>query len=856
MIPRPNRYMQCVDGRRGYPLWEAAGITNTTENPTWWQHLPLNEKGVLVLNFESAYRLALLHSPGYQRQLEQLYLSALDVSSERFLLDTQVFFTSGANADLVDPGTDTATTNMDFSIRRPLATGGTLVAGLANSIVWNLSGSEQRVSTTPLTFSLVQPLLQEGGRDRVLERLTLAERRLLANVRAFERYRRSFYLNVTIGRNIESTVNRSGGVFGVGLAGFTGLGGGFVGGGGGNVGGIGGGGGGVPQAGGFLGLLQDQLQIQNSEENIARLSESLLVLENTLIELLTTIPDDPEAIIRQRLQIAQSRSQLLQSQRQLVGSKRDYQASIDQFVGNLGLPPYLCVKIDDPLLDRFQLIEPELRNRRSDLLTLRSSVGELNVRLLEQTELETDTDSGLPVSTLEWSPEVANVLAEVAKELSSLESSLDEFRNSDSKQVAEDIDALSELVPKRLSQNKQLREMYNRTENNLCDLLGIDGIEESVLDVSELDQLEELLEYSLEKLTERFDEYPKRLDEILGRLSEFADNGPGDASPKSLAENIRDNVVLAIQDLLSDLGDDVLSLQLLQARARTEGVLLPTVDMDPATALEIARKNRRDWANARASVVDAYRLIEFNADNLESVLNLSINGGVTGTDINPFSQGTSSSELSLGLEWDSPITRLLERNAYRESLIDYERAKRDYYQFEDGIWQLLRAEIRQLQANQVLFEYNRNEVRIAAQQIELNEDIRLLRDSRGLSSGPTAAQDTIRALDALLGAQNSLLAVFVNFEVVRRGLEFDLGTMELTEEGLWIDPGEFDLDYLRSLPGTSYENVPPGCSRCGIPFRHQPQPPEYHHIMVSEPGLIEERVISDVQLMNHTAEQP
>ena len=89
--------------------------------------------------------------------------------------------------------------------------------------------TQQPSATTVLDFTLLQPLLRGAGRDRVMERLTLSERNLLANVRSFERYRRSFYLNVTTGRNIESTVRRSGGVFGVGLGGFTGLGGGFAG---------------------------------------------------------------------------------------------------------------------------------------------------------------------------------------------------------------------------------------------------------------------------------------------------------------------------------------------------------------------------------------------------------------------------------------------------------------------------------------------------------------------------------------------------------------------------------------------------------------------------------------------------
>ena len=75
--PAAYRYMQCVDGRRGYPMWEAAGFTNTAENPDWWQFLPLDEDGVLVLNADNAVSIALLHSRDYQQQVENLYFAAL-----------------------------------------------------------------------------------------------------------------------------------------------------------------------------------------------------------------------------------------------------------------------------------------------------------------------------------------------------------------------------------------------------------------------------------------------------------------------------------------------------------------------------------------------------------------------------------------------------------------------------------------------------------------------------------------------------------------------------------------------------------------------------------------------------------
>ena len=64
-------------------------------------------------------------------------------------------------------------------MEKQFAAGGTLVVGLANSLMWEFSGPDTQSAFTVLDFSLVQPLLRNGGRERVLERLTLAERTLL-----------------------------------------------------------------------------------------------------------------------------------------------------------------------------------------------------------------------------------------------------------------------------------------------------------------------------------------------------------------------------------------------------------------------------------------------------------------------------------------------------------------------------------------------------------------------------------------------------------------------------------------------------------------------------------------------------
>ena len=742
----------------------------------------------------------------------------------------------------------------DLSLQRSLATGGELIAGVANSIVWELTGPSSQSATTVLDFSLIQPLLRGAGRDRVMERLTLAERRLLANVRAFERYRRSFYLNITIGRNIESTVQRSGGVFGVGLGGFNGLGGGFAGlAGGGGTGGFTGGNGGVPQAGGFFGLLQDRLQIQNLEENIARLSENLLILENTLIELLTTIPDDPEAIIRQRLQVAQAKSALLSAQSQLVGRQAGYQGSLDSFARDLGLPPYICLRIEDPILERFELIDRELRSRREELIRVRNQVGDINVALLDEAESDVDPATGLPESKINWSNNVAEKMSLLKENIAPMSKFNATLIRDDLPRIRADIEALTASVAERKSQNTNLLKLYQREKESVCSLLNIKEIDESIFEIDELDTLRDRLQADFTKLQARLNSYIERLTKLDTAIDNYISREGGDGTPYDRARRLRDEIILASQDLLSELGDDVLALQLIQARARTESVILPEVEIDPATAFEIARRNRRDWANARASLVDAWRLIEFNATDLESTLDVVFSGDVQNDGNNPLSLRGGTGRLRAGLQWDAPITRLQERNTYRQSLIEYEQAKRSYFGFEDGIWQLVRGQVRQLQSNRLSFELGRQSVRIAAAQIELNEDIRSFRDARGLSSGPTAARDTISALTDLLNSQNTLLNIFVNYEVVRRGLDFDLGTMELTPEGLWLDPGKISPETLLALPGATSEGmIESECTNCGIHLHKVPDEPRFGFFGRQE-EIISEEVISDSGLNFHNA---
>jgi hypothetical protein len=823
-----NRYMELVDGKKGYPLWKANGTTNTAESPDWWATLPLDERGVLVLNADDAVRLALLHSPNYQQNLETLYLSAIDVSSERFLLDTQ--FYSGWGVQYTADGAQRRSTGSStevgvspfrrgsrpLSMQRRFATGADLVVGIANSITWQLSGPDTQSANTILDFTFIQPLLRQAGRDVVLERLTLAERTLLANVRAFEQYRRGFYLQVVTGRTADSGPSRRGGVFGgAGLEGFTGLGGGF-----GRVAGGGGGGGtgfagdgGVPQAGGFIGLLQDQLQIQNQEENVARLRDNLLRLEDTLRELLTTIPATQETIPRQQLQVSQAQQALFSAQSQLLNAKAGYEQSLDSFKRTMGLPPYICIELKDPLLSQFQLISSDLKQRRNQTSAIRDAVGRVNFELLGLSQEQQDPQTLQSYRTITRTPEVANALTNLRGQLSPVAEVNRKLLEEDIPRIEGDLQRLIDSLPKRTQQLGQLQTAYEREKELICTLLPKPDLDTQLFSDTEIKALPNQLQSELNRLRDNFTSYRDRISSLDKEIADLSSPAGNAATPKDDFQNIRDKAILASQALIASLSEDVLALQLIEARARTESIVLPDIELEPRDAVEVARRNRRDWMNARASLVNSWRAIELVADELESFLDVVFSGDIQNSGSNPLSLNSATGRLRVGLQWDAPITRLQERNRYRQALIEYQQAKRSYYQFEDSIWALMRSILRTIRANQVNFELQRYSVRIAAQQIVLNEDIRQINEALSQASGPTAARDTVSALQDLLNAQNTFLGVWVNYEVLRRTLDQELGTMQLDSEGLWVDPGPLRLDTIGAgmgLDGMNMQAAPYG----------------------------------------------
>jgi hypothetical protein len=751
--PESNKFMQCIYGMKHYPRWYKDGAVSDPQNPFWLEQLPTYTKttpdGRLLLDLDSAVRLARLHNIDYQRNLEEIFLAALDVAFERFQFDVQfaggntTTFTTRGNLAPTSVGqtgpqargqsSSVLSTVNNLSASRQFAAGAQMLVGFANSFVWQFAGPDTNYATSVINFSLIQPLLRGGGRDVVLEQLTRAERSLLAALRSQAQFRQDFTRSIAVGGQVTAAPRRIGGFQGgAGLSGFTGTGqGGFGGvgegqnfgtgganrnnaaGGGGAASGFAGGGEGT--VAGFYGLAQRIQAIRNTQNNLANQLLTLGLLESLAdAGLIDTVQVDE---FRQNVET--ERANLLRVQVSLQDTLEFYLLDV------LGLPPTLRIAIDDALLKQFQFVDVgqfEHQRLANDLLR---KAGELpRAPSIEQlNDLQNDLER--------LQNEVASDVEAVAKEFTDSKNRLAERVNS--------------------IEDARDRATFERDFQNLA--AGLESLKkQNAADQAKLDQLTR-------------DTTPGREQEALGRT----------------VEQIR-----AAAGRLQEAG-------LYQARVRLEQVDVPKVELDFPCAYLIARTNRLDWMNNRSAFVDQWRLIALNANRLEAVLDVQLDGDIGTFGDNPFRFNADTGTLRARLVFDAPLNRVAERNLYRESLISYQRARRNYINYIDTVAWTLRSRLRDLQRLRENLEIQRQSLVIAIRRVdrtlqELNAPFTPPAPGAAQTQlSPVLATNLLRALSDFRSTQDNFTSVYFAYEASRMNLLFTLGVLKVDDEGRWID---------------------------------------------------------------------
>ena len=735
--PDAHRLMGCVDGHRGWPHWHDNGNLPDVEVSDYRAWLPYAADGNVRVDLIGAVELARLHSRDFQAQKETLFLSALDVTAERFRFNAQFFGGNSTNyvgtGAFRNGGTGSSLLGKESHIRmqKAFTAGGTLLVGLANSIVWQVSGQGSTVNSSLANFAFSQPLLQFAGRPRVMEQLTRSERNLLYNVRQYDRFRQGFYLDVTAGTGISASLQRAGGLFGgSGLSGFTGVGvGGF-----GGVGAIGvsssggfagGGGLGAAGAGGFLGFLQQQQNLRNQRVRITGLRNTWMQLDAAF----------DAGRLENRFQVDFARQAYYSGQSELLNLIAGYESALDLYKMRLGLPPHIPLELKDPFFEQFNLISPELTRLQDDVAS--------RMELASQAEPAAPAPSA---AAAELAARTSQFIDQLQTDLARLEAALPQRRQ-----------ALIEIA--------QLAELQGNQFDNRA------------LTVEALQTRVSALEGDRTRVTED-------LQSLQLKARQLDDDQ--DLTP---AERRR-----AETEILSRLSASLLELSLLQARIRLHSITLVPVTVSPENAFQLALSRRADWMNAKGSLVDTWRLIRFNANALRTNLTVNVDGDLGTTGNNPVNFNGSNGQLRAGVTLDLPITRIIQRNVYRQSLIEYQQARRSLMAQRDEIHRGLRARLRQIRLDQFNLELRRLAVDVAITQtdvarLKLVEPQKPVLDAKDPPASPTVARDLVDALLFLQQSQFFLIQVWGDYEIQRRTLDFDMGTMQLDDRGYWTDPG-------------------------------------------------------------------
>jgi hypothetical protein len=753
----------------------AASTTALSTKPKPGEPLPY------LLKLEQAVELGLINSREYQDAREDLYMTALPVSLERFGFAAQ-FFAAGeairewAGRQTPEGHQNNWALNSNFGFAKLFSTGALLLTDFANQTVFNMTGiGRSLTSQSTINLDLIQPLLRGGGRAVTLEPLTQAERNLFYEIRTFARFRKTFYVaiagggggsitgatfqpvNVIAGTGFAPTagLGSSGLIPGVippvpvtgnpglqvspGLSGQISLATAFA----------------APVSG-YLTTLLQAAQMQVDEYNIAKV--------NDFLQLGKAMKEGGDI---SELQVQQFEQSLLRGRTSLLTDQQQYLLSLDQFKLQLGLPTALPIELDDsafrPLNQQFQ--------RYEDLFKVYLIATQKEPDLLRAAE-----------SVLMVRPGLRRIFTSSALVRGTRFGSQIESRWSAWEKLSD-----NDLQKRLESYGEERRRLLAKRDDLLAK-----GQTLSETDQQRLDELEfeiglgafenELRKYESQPWQKVLDPQVRSRRQQLGFryvVNEFV----------SVLTEARNQRLEQLRGSWPDL-----------ARLCVNGVDLLKTDLDEAEAAvaQTALANRLDLMNVRAQLVDAWRQVAIFANALLGAFNVQYHMD-TSTPLGlaqPLAFDAHRTRQELILNTQLPLVRKQQRNSYRACLINYQRARRILQRAEDQVAFDTRNELRQLRQQEENYRIQQRQVELGYLTVENSLDTFQAPPAPVPAGAPAADVATraatltnqlIQSQGNLYSAQFAMTTIWITYLNTRLQLYRDMELMPLDYRGVWID---------------------------------------------------------------------
>lgn len=727
------------------------------------------------VDLDDIIELGLLNSREYQSQKESLYRVALRLSLQRFDYELKASpFGNSTGASFGRQRTDGSSfgqLQIPNGLRADvlLNTGSTLVTRFANDVILTFGGPDGFAADvgSELLFELTHSFLQNDVR---FERLTQAERNVVYAARDFMRFRRSFYLQLaTQYYNLLLSYRRV-----------------------------------EINALNYLTLAQlfAQRQVELSQDNASRLETD------------------------------QFEQNVLAGRSSLIGTCNGLENAIDRLKILLGLPTEspLNINLDEvhqltrqdelgvslELVRRTQSrLEDEGRREEINEARLLHGAAELVSRIRDLLELQQKPLPGSSQSSPARAlpPELTGpqVLSDLSRQVSRLQVAEARLLASQIRQRIEidaaDPDTSSIRVP-TLSL-EFARSVLDQISEELLwmKLLGasqaaLQPIDDSARSlITELKESETLSDEVLAKVTaDGLVALRNRTDMLLAAADAAAQHSREAAN--ALA---RENGIDPTTPTANLVATVLRQSNLLRDASQYE---LPEIHLETDAALLAGLSRRLDLMNARGFLADEWRGIKLRADDLKSILNLSVQQRLFTENQ---SDGTADLDLDqsrtdVAITLDAPLNRRAQRNAFREQLLNYQVSRRSLMALEDRIKQSIRIDLRALSLAEEQHALGIASSAVAHERVTSAE----LRLRLGVPN--TRARDFLEAQTAYAQALTQVATTRIGHILSRIGLFVDMEQLQLDDNSRW--PGINDDSLLPDveLPDTlllNYDDLPP-----------------------------------------------
>jgi hypothetical protein len=747
-----------------------------------------SKKRPFLIGLVNSVELGIINSREYQTRREELYLTALPVSLERFAFCPQVFnleqvFRERFGRESPDGYVNRWKFENTLGFTQLFSTGALLTASWFNRTIYNL-GSDPSTSVSTATLDFIQPFLRGGGKAVTLEPLTQAERNLVYALRDYCKWRQEFYAWIAAGQST-FIPGVQGGVLAISpgtitqptpfvplstpvvtpvgpvppiasppqvVPGFAGR---------------------LfpinqpfPNPQGFLSTLGEKAVLVNYYRNIQALQRFLKLFRVYV-----------EGGIVNPVQVGQVEQQLLQSTEFTLGRQVSYRSDLDEFKIQLGIP--LCLSLDLEMTE----LEPMLsQTRRYEELSAESE--ETSVQILRLSRVGVNQLRGRLRQLLPATP--------LTRDTRFVRRLLRDWRTWEELParpgLADPIDL--RLRPLRAEQRKLLDRKAEAGGGELpaAEQRRLDAVT-AAIDLGEF-----------EKILRAFEREP-----WSGEKAPTA----RDAKRTAAFLNVHRALMTVLEGAFKERQDRIRARWAELPALCVNGVdlLSGPDDVVLAASVQAAFENRLDLMNVRAQVVDSWRKIKVAANALMGVFNVEYNltasSPLNGT--HPFAVGGSRTQHRLIFTGQLPFVRMAERNNYRSALISFQQERRQLQYAEDNVAFEVRLELRQLRAS--AFNYHviqKRAIELAYRQVDLalaafNQPAipvgpalppgAVGAPTTGAGAGDPAAltQQLLSTQNSLLNAQNDLYNTWTGYLTTRTGFYRDLGIMPLDERGVWID---------------------------------------------------------------------